>query len=174
MISTCNTHLLSCNNVYYATHMFMSVDGSVKRSYSSPWRHIGFCDFKTPTFFTRSAHRWWLNPLQSPFTVINISNSFKTDLLCRRRLLFSSGQCSWLQIQRSWFNSRCYQIFRKVVGLERCPLSIVTTIEELLGRTNSVSGLETENTALGMLCWPCNIPYPQKLALTSPTSGRSV
>jgi hypothetical protein len=28
------------------------------------------------------------------------------------------------------------------VGLERCPLSLVSTIEELLGRNSSGSGLE--------------------------------
>jgi hypothetical protein len=38
---------------------------------------------------------------------------------------------SWLQIQRSGFDSWPYQIFREVMGLERGPLSLVTTIEEL-------------------------------------------
>jgi hypothetical protein len=36
------------------------------------------------------------------------------------------------------------------VGLERGPLSLVSTSEELLGRKNSWSGLETENTAVGI------------------------
>jgi hypothetical protein len=35
--------------------------------------------------------------------------------------LWSSGQSSWLQIQRSWFDSRRYQISWDVVGLERGP-----------------------------------------------------
>jgi hypothetical protein len=39
---------------------------------------------------------------------------------------------------------------REVVGLERGPLSLVSTIEELLGRKSSGSGLETENTAVGI------------------------
>jgi hypothetical protein len=56
--------------------------------------------------------------------------------------LWSSGQSSWLQTQRSVFDSRLYQIFWEVVGLERSPLSLVSTIEELLGRKNSGSGLE--------------------------------
>jgi hypothetical protein len=38
--------------------------------------------------------------------------------------MWFSGQSSWLQIQRSGFNSRCYQIFWGVVGLERGPLSL--------------------------------------------------
>jgi hypothetical protein len=40
------------------------------------------------------------------------------------------------------FDSRRHQIFWEVVGLERCPLSLVSTIEELLGRNNSGSGQE--------------------------------
>jgi hypothetical protein len=46
--------------------------------------------------------------------------------------LWSSGQRSWLQIQGSGFDSRLYQIFLEVVGLERGPLSLVSTAEELL------------------------------------------
>jgi hypothetical protein len=56
--------------------------------------------------------------------------------------LWSSGHSSWLQIQRSGVDSRHYQIFCEVVGLERGPLSLVSTIEELLGRKNSGCGLE--------------------------------
>jgi hypothetical protein len=44
------------------------------------------------------------------------------------------------QIQRSGFDSRRYQIFWVVVGLERGPLSLVSTIEELLGRKSSGFG----------------------------------
>jgi hypothetical protein len=62
-------------------------------------------------------------------------------------LILSSGQSSWLQIQRYGFYSRRYQIFREVVGLERGPLSLVSTIEELLGRTSS--GLDLENRDYG-------------------------
>jgi hypothetical protein len=56
--------------------------------------------------------------------------------------LRSSGQSSWLQIQRSGFDSRRrYQIFWEVVGLERGSLSLVNTTEELLERKSSGSGL---------------------------------
>jgi hypothetical protein len=48
--------------------------------------------------------------------------------------LWSSGQSSWLRIQRPGFDSQRYQIFREVVGLERGPLSHVSTTEELLDR----------------------------------------
>jgi hypothetical protein len=74
------------------------------------------------------------------------------------------------------FDSGRYYIFWEVVGLERGPLSLVSTIEELLGRNNSGSGLETREYGRGYpLRLPRNTLYPQNLALTSPTSwGRSV
>jgi hypothetical protein len=74
------------------------------------------------------------------------------------------------------FESRRYQIFWEVVGLERGPLSLVSTIEELLRRNSSGSGLENREYGRGdPLRWPRDILYPQKLALTWPTCGdRSV
>jgi hypothetical protein len=61
----------------------------------------------------------------------------------RRPPLLPNGQSSWLQIQRSGFDSRSYQIFREVVGLERGPTSPVSTIEELLGKNSIGSCLES-------------------------------
>jgi hypothetical protein len=86
--------------------------------------------------------------------------------------LWSSGQSSWLQILRS----RRYQIFWEVVGLERGQLSLVRIIEELLEWKSSGSGRESRiNGRRDPLRWPRDTLYPQKLALTSPTSGsRSV
>jgi hypothetical protein len=74
------------------------------------------------------------------------------------------------------FDSRRYQSFWDVVGLERGPLSLVSTIEELLGTNSSGSGLENrEYGRRDPLRWPRGTLYPQKLALTSPTKGgRSV
>jgi hypothetical protein len=62
------------------------------------------------------------------------------------------------------------------VGLERGPLSLMSKIEELFERNNSGSGLETREYGRGnLLRWPRDTLYPEKLALTSPTSdGRSV
>jgi hypothetical protein len=57
------------------------------------------------------------------------------------------------------------------VGLERGSLSLVSTTEELLGRKSSGSCLE--NREYGRRDPPRRQPlYPQKLALTSSTSGR--
>jgi hypothetical protein len=62
------------------------------------------------------------------------------------------------------------------VGLERGPLSLVRIIEELLEWKSSGSGQGNRINGKGdPLCWPRDTFYPQKLALTSPTSGvRSV
>jgi hypothetical protein len=58
------------------------------------------------------------------------------------------------------------------VGLERGPLSLMSTIAELLERKSSGSGLENrEYGPRDSSRWPRGTLYPQKLALTSPTSG---
>jgi hypothetical protein len=90
--------------------------------------------------------------------------------------LWSSCQSSWLQFQRSRLDSRSYQIFWEVVGLEWVPLSLVSTTEELLGRKSSGYGLESREYGHSDPSWwlSSNL-YPQKLTLASPTSGcRSV
>jgi hypothetical protein len=59
----------------------------------------------------------------------------------------------WLQIQKSGFDSRPYKIFWEVGDLERGPLSLVRTTEELLEWKSSGSGLEHPRlTAVGILC----------------------
>jgi hypothetical protein len=70
------------------------------------------------------------------------------------------------------FDFRCFQIFWEVVGLESGPLSLVSTIEELLERKSSGSGLGNREYGRGdPLRWPRSTLYPQNLALTSSTSG---
>jgi hypothetical protein len=82
------------------------------------------------------------------------------------------GQSSWLQIQKSGFDSRRYQIIWELVGLERGPLSFVSTTEELLERKSSGSGLESRDYGHRDLSrWPRGTLYPQKLALNSPPNG---
>jgi hypothetical protein len=66
------------------------------------------------------------------------------------------------------FDSEPYQIFWEAGGLERVPLSLVRTIEQLLKLKSSVFGLETEINGRGnLLRWPRNTLYPQ-------SGGRSV
>jgi hypothetical protein len=64
------------------------------------------------------------------------------------------------------------EFFFFLVGLERGPLSLVTTTEELLGSKSSGSGLEIREYGHGdPLRWPSDSPYLQTFALFSPTSG---
>jgi hypothetical protein len=62
------------------------------------------------------------------------------------------------------------------VGLERGPLSLVSTTEELLGRKVAAPVYKTENTAVGIRHADyVTSSIHKKLAITSPTSGgRSV
>jgi hypothetical protein len=74
--------------------------------------------------------------------------------------LWSSGQSFWLQIRRPGFDSRHYQ--KKVVGLERGPLSLVS--EDLLDRKSSGSCLENrEHGRRDPSRWPRGTLYPQKV-----------
>jgi hypothetical protein len=61
----------------------------------------------------------------------------------------------------SVFDYRVYQIFWEVVGLERGPLSLVSTIEVLLERKHIVSGLENrEHGRRDPSRWPRDNLYP--------------
>jgi hypothetical protein len=82
--------------------------------------------------------------------------------------LWSSDHCSWLQIQRSGFGSRPYQIFWEVDGLEPG----YTQPREY---NCSCSGLEYRDYGRrGTAALTTRHPhYQQKLALTSPTIGGS-
>jgi hypothetical protein len=89
--------------------------------------------------------------------------------------LWSTGQSSWLQIRRYGFDSRCYQSFWEVVGLERGPLSLVSTNEELLGRKSSGSGLE--NSDYGRRdppCWPLDALVSAKVGTKLADKRRSL
>jgi hypothetical protein len=88
-------------------------------------------------------------------------------------LKLSSGKSSWLQIQRPGIDSRRYQIFWEVVGLERGPLSLVSTTAELLEWTSRSS--VQENREYGrrgsVTLTTRHPPIGKQLALTLPTSG---
>jgi hypothetical protein len=121
---------------------------------------------------------WILNILQPYRPQGLLQNSFTLLFLFYnvRPPLWSCGQSSWVQIQKSGFDFRRYQIFWEVVGLERAPLSLVSTTVELLDRKSSGSGLENrEYCHKDPSRWPRGTLCPQKLALTSSTGGgRSV
>jgi hypothetical protein len=99
-------------------------------------------------------HEWLIltvNRWQETLSLFHSSVSTNTNaLIISRPSLWSSGQSSWLQIQR--FRVRFYQIFWEVVGLERGPLSFVRISEELLEWKSSCSGSRRPRlTAVGIL-----------------------
>jgi hypothetical protein len=72
------------------------------------------------------------------------------------------------------FDSRTLQE-KKVVGLERGPLSLVSTIEEVLGRNSSGFGLESrEYSRKDSPRWPRGTLYPQKAATNFVDKRRSL
>jgi hypothetical protein len=82
--------------------------------------------------------------------------------------LCSSGQSSWLQMQKSGFDSRRYQIFWEVVSLQRGPLSLVSTTEELRSRNLRIRPVGS----VTLTTWH---PLSSKVSRTSLTNGvRSV
>jgi hypothetical protein len=91
----------------------------------------------------------------------------RTEMYC----VSCEVQSSWLQIQRLGFDSRCYQIFWAVVGLERGPLGLVSTVDELLERKSGSGQESREYVRRNPSRWPRGTLYPQELALISPTSG---
>jgi hypothetical protein len=74
------------------------------------------------------------------YLTLDLDFPFQSIRLGFRPPLWSSGQSSWLQIQRSGFDYRPYQSFREV-GLERKPLSLASTTDELLERKGKGSDL---------------------------------
>jgi hypothetical protein len=97
-------------------------------------------------------HRWELSlkaSNSSPRTIsgwVSFEQSSYKFNYCYKSIgppLWSSGQSSWLQIRRSGFDFQHYQIFWEVVSLERSPLSLVSTTEQLLQRNCSSSSIES-------------------------------
>jgi hypothetical protein len=81
-------------------------------------------------------------------------------------------QGSWRQIERSGFDSLRYQNFWDIVGLEQGSLSLMSTIEELVARKSSGSGLENQDYGLrDQPHWPRDTLNPQKWAPTLLTSS---
>jgi hypothetical protein len=99
---------------------------------------------------------------------------FKFKFCCfNKTAVFFNRLCGLLVIvpgyryRGSGFDSRRYQIFLEVVGLERGPLSLVIITEELLKLKIAAPGLENREYGHGdPLRCPRDTLYPQKLALT--------
>jgi hypothetical protein len=136
-------------------------------SYGQPLR----CDIFLEELLKRV--KWIRDSFSSTATSVGLIGHLPT----RGPSLSSSSQRSWLQIQGTGFDSRRNQIFWDVLGLERGPLSLVSTIEELLGRKGSSCGVENRDYGRrGSAALTTRQPsIRKKLALTSVISGgRSV
>jgi hypothetical protein len=105
------------------------------------------------------------------YRIVRCRGSLYMDRLCG-----SAVRVPGYRSKSSGLDSRRYHIFWGAVGLERGPLNLVGTVEELLGRKSSGSGPETrEYRRRDPSRWSRGTLYPQKLAVISPTSGgRSV
>jgi hypothetical protein len=86
--------------------------------------------------------------------------------------LWSSGQSSWLYIQRSRVLFPSLTYFLSSGSGMGGPLSLMSTIDELLERNSSGCGLESrEYGRRHSPRWPRGTLSPQSLALTSQTSS---
>jgi hypothetical protein len=73
------------------------------------------------------------------------------------------------------FDSWRYQVFWEIVGLERGPFSLVSTIEELLGRKSSGFGLEIrEYSRKGSVTLTMRHPLSTKVVIIFTDHGCSV
>jgi hypothetical protein len=89
--------------------------------------------------------------------------------------LVNADRLCGIAVRVPGFDSRRCQIFWEVMGLERGPLSLVRITEELLQwKSSGSASRKSRLAACGSIALTTR-HYPQKLALTSPTSGgRSV
>jgi hypothetical protein len=122
----------------------------------------------------------WLWPNEICFAVLLDVNIYFTALKWWQWIKFLynfifNRLTSWLQILRSRFDSRRYQIFWEVVGLEWGPLSLVSTIEELLEGKSSGSGLENRDYShRDPPCWLCDTPLSAKVSTNFVNKRRSL
>jgi hypothetical protein len=106
-------------------------------------------------------------PIRHVYDQKHVSNSwcarvyrcgrFRKDVSSEGPPLWSSGQSSWLQIRRPGFDSRHYQK-KKVVGLERGPLSFVSTITSPTSGGRSV-GIVRSRTQTMEFLYACKVCY---------------
>jgi hypothetical protein len=134
------------------------------------------CDInKSENLFLKSVYSTKsITPVYNNEWRISETNKLVIPWLTRGPPLLPSCQSFWLQIQRPGFDSQRYQIFWELVGLERVPLSVACTIEELFGRKSSCSGLENrEHGFRNPSRWPRDTLYLQKVVTNFADKRRS-
>jgi hypothetical protein len=92
-----------------------------------------------------------MNP--DPLSIISIASTSSLNIITCICSLWSSGQSSWLQIQRSRVRFPALPDFLRVVSLEWGPLSVMIITEELPERKSSGSGSRKSRlTVMGICC----------------------
>jgi hypothetical protein len=92
--------------------------------------YIFYVEESRPPLWSSGQSSW----LQNGYVLCFLWGTNSIYIFCVecRPPLWSGGHSSWLQIQSSGFDSRRFQTFLEIVGLERGPFNLVSTIEELL------------------------------------------
>ena len=129
-------------NVSASTETLVLIYQSTRLRTSGDGNHLSvLTDRKNDIYLFLGKNRWHESAnVMSPVTTANIHTT--CFFVCYAKdysllsvpwpPLWSSGQSFWLQYRGPGFDPRRYQIFCVVVGLERGPLSLVRSIEELL------------------------------------------
>jgi hypothetical protein len=112
------------------------------------WIYICYVDESRPPLWSSGQSSWQHNGDVLCF----LWGTNWICMLCRRKWppLWSSGQSSWLRIQRPRVRFPALPHFLRGSGSRKRPLILVSTIEELLGRNSSRSGLENQEYGLGL------------------------
>jgi hypothetical protein len=126
----------------------LQVESCVRKSLAtwSKLRQRNRINILTPCFFRISFNTVFPYTLRSvfPFQYVELECNIWLLSLLGDRLSGLVVRVPGYRSRGPGFDSRCYQIFWEVVGLERGPLSRVRIIEELF-QGNSGSGLENRN-----------------------------
>jgi hypothetical protein len=114
--------------------------------------------------------KWYLCDLRTSYITRGISNEIYETVFWNGSPLWSSGQSSWLQIQRLWVQFLAIPDFLISSGsgtgsTQPCGYSWGATWK----RKYQIRSRKHDSR--DPLCWPHNTLYLQKLALTSLTSG---
>jgi hypothetical protein len=110
------------------------------------------------------------------FTALSESRLYSVEWRIRDRLCGLLVRVSVYRSRGLGFDSRRFQIFLEAAGLERGPLSLVRTTEDLLGRNSSGFGQENRDYRTGgSVALTTQHPLSAEVGTTTPRSGgRSV
>jgi hypothetical protein len=119
--------------------------------------------------------RYWRQHLGKVPSWTSKSLEFKKKITHNDRLCGLVVRVPGYRSRGPGFDSQRYQIFWEIVGPERGSLSLMSTIEETLGRNSRGSGLENREYYRGdPLRWPRDALYQQKVGTNFADMRRSL